>query len=89
MKNEKLATAVVEAKANWRKTCARPGATADDRRKAFAAWKKAEIARNKAALIWKNVLANRRKALADRRKAQLGASWLQVNANRRKAARRP
>ena len=89
MRNEKLETTVVKAKANWRKVCVRPGSTTDDRRNAFAVWKKAEIARNKAILIWKNVLANRRKALADRRKAHLGAGSLQENANRRKAARRP
>jgi len=90
MKNEKLETAVVEAKANWRKVCARPGSTADNRRRAFAAWKKAEIVRNKALLIWKNALVNRRQALADRRKPHLRASWLQQeNADRRKVVRRP
>lgn len=89
MKNEKLESTVVKAKGNWRKVCARPGATTDDRRNAFAVWKKAEIARNKAILIWTNVLANRRKALADRRKAHHGAGSLRENGNRRKAARRP
>lgn len=89
MKNEKLESSVVKAKANWRKICVRPGSTTDDRRNAFAVLKKAEIARNKAILIWRNVLANRRKALADRRKAHLGIGSLQENANRRKAPRRP
>ena len=89
MKNEKLESTVIKAKANWRKVCARPGSTTDDRRNAFAVWKKAEIARNKAKLIWRNALANRRKAMADRRKAHPGTGSLQENANRRKAPRRP
>ena len=89
MKSEKFEITVVKAKANWRKVCARPGSTTDDRRNAFAAWRKAEIARNKAILIWKNVLANRRKAIADRRKARPDTGLLQEITNRRKAARRP
>ena len=89
MKSEKFEITVVKAKANWRKVCARPESTTDDRRNAFALWKKAEIARNKAILIWRNVLANRRKAIADRRKAHPGTGSLQENANRRKTPRRP
>jgi len=88
-KQMKLEAAVLAAKSKWRKVCAAPGSTADDRHRAFAAWKKAESVRNKALLLWKTALAERRRAAADRRKAHLHAEWLKNNADRRKRARRP
>jgi hypothetical protein len=88
-KKEKLEAAVSDARANWRKECASPGSTAEDRHKAFTAWKKAEIVRNKALLVWKSTNANRRKTIADRRKTIASTDLLEARTDRRGQARRP
>jgi hypothetical protein len=88
-KKVKLEAAVTRARANWRKMCANHDATAEDRHRAFAAWKRAESVRNKALLLWKSALADRRRAISDRRKANVNSDWLKENADRRRQVRRP
>jgi len=90
MKNKgKLEDAVIKARANWRKQCGSDGSTAENRHKAFTAWKKAEIIRNKALLVWKSENSNRRKTNAERRKQVVSTDFLEAGTDRRRQARRP
>ena len=85
-KEDKVELALVKAKANWRKVCFKHDSTDADRRSARAAWKKAQIARDRALAIWRAALLERRRAAADRRKANAPVPTEQ---DRRKTTRRP
>lgn len=82
----KLDALVVKAKADWRRTLADSLASAEDRRKARAAWKSAVARKDRAMAIWLQARENRRKLASDRRMAS-DPDWQAAGADRRKAAR--
>jgi hypothetical protein len=88
-KKAKLEAAVLKARADWRRVCNDHASTSDDRRRVFAGWKRAESELTRALLLWKSLRAERRKAAADRRRANADLDWLKTNVDRRKQVRRP
>lgn len=88
-KRDKFESALVKAKASWRRVCDSRSSTASDRQRARVAWKRAQLARDKARVLWRQALAERRKANADRRKASAKSDWDTNHPERRKNTRRP
>jgi len=93
-KRDKFEIALVKAKAHWRRICDDPNSSASDRQRGRQEWKKAQIARDKALALWRQALAERRRAQpdrrrADRRKASTGSALNRKLPDRRTSARRP
>lgn len=86
---DKFQSALVKAKANWRRVCDSSDSTAGDRLRARVDWRKAQVARDRALLVWRQALAERRRTAADRRKANPNIAWTKEHSDRRKLTRRP
>jgi len=64
---DKYESALIKAKADWRRTCDDPKASATDRRDALYTWRRARGDRDRARIKWRLLQEERRRTAADRR----------------------